>query len=289
MSRPLLHLALDHSRMAPLGLRRHRGFTGRLLGRRGSMMHPGESWSSTVFACGQQHGFCLCWSRLSVRHRQEGLQGEARREKRLLCAWDAWRQRRFLQVELGHQIHPEPGTDPLPFQQGQWKGVEQVLVVSIEEGYLLSLEVQVNPDPPRRLGEGESCVVWGGQSPVLPPFVEKSQDPLLRTWVDWPLPLHGLFGHPHCPGPSFLHLHVHLPEVSPRDKSLPAQDAGEDVISLGVIRHSLIRVSTPYALPARREDELGMRCVLIQRDVRCGEKRRAQLKTHPPPTPLGLS
>lgn len=175
---------------------------------------------------------------------------------------------------MGNWSHAEPGTDLLPAQRGQRETKEQVLVVSIEKGYFLSLKVQVNPNHPGHLVEDESCVVRRCQSPVLAIAVEEGQDTILRSRVDPPLPLHGLPGHPHCPDPPFLCPHIHLPEASPRDKSLLAQDTVVGVVSLRIIRHGLPHVSSLHLLPIRGEDELGVCRVRIQSDVHCRERVR---------------
>ena len=149
------------------------------------------------------------------------------------------------------------------------------LVGHVVEGDDSCFIVQENPHAPRGLFQAEGGL-WGCEGLVLIPLI-LSQEPVSvgGRGGDLPLPAHWLTAHPQ--GPFGLVCHRHFPVVTASYEVLGAQDADNEVKSLGIVGHGLPCVSKLHTLAVLRQDEFGMRCVWVQGHSHCRESQRGEV------------
>lgn len=146
------------------------------------------------------------------------------------------------------------------------------LVSHIVEGDDSCFVVQEDPHTARGRFQAEGGL-WGRESFILGPTT-LSQKPVSvgGRGGDLPLPAHGITAHPQ--DPLGLVSHVHLPVVTTSHEGLRAQDADDEIESLGVVEHRLPSVSKLHASAVLRQDEFGMRGVGVQGHRHCREAQR---------------
>lgn len=111
---------------------------------------------------------------------------------------------------------------------------------------------------------------------LVPVTLSHKPVPICGRGGDLPLPAHRLAAHPQ--DPLGLVPHVHLPVVTAIHEVLGAQDADDEIKSLGVVGHRLLSVPELHTPAVLRQDEFGVRCVGVQGHRHCREAQRSEVR-----------
>lgn len=176
--------------------------------------------------------------------------------------------RSIAQGERGAHVE-EPEERENLFGEGGREGEDGSHVIGVVKRHPPPLVVQVHPDLPGSLTQGQGRL-GGGESlvliPILPlPVQPHCPDPLLRGEIDLLLPPHRLARRSQHPALPIAHLH--LPVVPPRVEPLAAQNAAGRIEAFGVVRDGVPGLFPSHTSVVFGQDQPGMRRVGVQRQT----------------------